>query len=172
MLGRIVRKVNRNASQERSYCTFAYSALASFRMGMSRSASFRPAAHGDILLESVCTSSFADSVLFTYIQSTADFEIQGESFQNSSHHSRADPLLKSSMASLVRRITLGNVCPRSACAQHPQNAVQDGPPILPRSSSPISATCRFWNKLVQNVLLCIGQVSATAIHCLSGDMSS
>ena len=50
---------------------------------------------------------------FLHIQNTSDLQFEGKSFQNSFHHSGADPLLKAAMAGLVRRITV--VGPRSAC---------------------------------------------------------
>ena len=41
MLGRAVTSVNRHAERKMDYCSFSYSALACFRMGMSASASFQ-----------------------------------------------------------------------------------------------------------------------------------
>jgi hypothetical protein len=64
------------------------------------------------------------------IQSTSGSEIEGKSFENSLHHSGANPLLKAPMTSLVRRITVGDIGPWSTRAQHP-HTVQDGAPALP-----------------------------------------
>jgi hypothetical protein len=63
------------------------------------------------------------------------------------------------VASLVGRITLGNIGPRSAGAQHPQNAVQHSATIFPRSPSSISAMFRFRNKVVQRFPLQVREVS-------------
>jgi len=60
---------------------------------------------------------------------------------------------------LVRRITIGNICPGSSGTKHPQNSVQNTAPILPWSSSPITTSCWFGNKLVQDFPLCVGDVS-------------
>ena len=46
--------------------------------------------------------------------------VEGKSFQDSFHHSGADPLLEAAMAGLVGRITVGNVGPRSARPQYPR----------------------------------------------------
>ena len=67
--------------------------------------------------------------------------------------------LKAAMAGLVRRITVGNVGPRSAGPQCPQNAVQNGASILPRSSTSIFARYRFRNEAFERCPLSVGQVS-------------
>ena len=38
---------------------------------------------------------------FLYVQATSDLQFESQSFQNSSHHSRPDPLLKSAMTGLA-----------------------------------------------------------------------
>jgi hypothetical protein len=73
---------------------------------------------------------------------------------------RADPPLKSSVASLVGRITLGNIGPRSAGAQHPENTVQHSATIFPRSPSSISATHWFRDKVIHHFPLHVREVSS------------
>src|SRR2546422_11438410 len=63
------------------------------------------------------------------------------------------------MASLVGRVPLRNIGPRSAGAQHPQNAVQHSATIFPRSPSSISATYWFRDKVVQRFPLHVREVS-------------
>ena len=94
-----------------------------------------------------------------HVQNTSDPQFKGKSLQNSFHHSGADPLREPAMTGLVRRITVGNVGPGSAYAQHSQNSVQNAASILLGSSACIRARCRFRNKVVQDFPLCVGEVS-------------
>lgn len=85
----------------------------------------------------------------------------GKRFQNISHDSAPNPLLKSAMASLVRRIALRNIPPGSTCPQHPQNTIQHGTPVLPRPAASISAVRWLRNKCVQGFPLLVSQVKCT-----------
>jgi hypothetical protein len=52
------------------------------------------------------------------------------------------PLLKAAMAGLIGRIAVGQIVPRSAGAQDPQNSVQHGSRIAPRPTSTVEASFR------------------------------
>jgi hypothetical protein len=90
---------------------------------------------------------------FFHIQSTSDLEVFGKRLQNFPHYPGANPLLKTSMAGLVGWIAFGDIGPRSTRPQHPQNAVQDGAPILPWTSPSITAESWLRNKTVEDLPL-------------------
>jgi len=71
---------------------------------------------------------------------------------------------ESAMASLIRRVAIRNVSPRSTGPQDPQNPVQDGTPILPWTTPPVSTRSRFREQGIENFPLGIGQVSIMDGH--------
>ena len=76
---------------------------------------------------------------FAEVEAAPLSQVLGQPVQHSLDHSRRDPLLKSSVARLVWRITLGQVLPGRACSEDPEDSVQNVPRIPPRppaASSP------------------------------------
>ena len=51
------------------------------------------------------------------------------------------PLLETAMASLVRRIFLGQFAPLRPCPQNPQDSVEHRSRVLPRTAPTIGASC-------------------------------
>jgi hypothetical protein len=73
------------------------------------------------------------------------------------------PLLKPTMARLVRRIPLGKIFPGGARAEHPKDAVQHLARIPPRSPAAVLPTFRFKERLDDRPLL-VGQVHARPVR--------
>ena len=77
----------------------------------------------------------------------------------------APPLLKATMAGLVRGVTGRQVVPGSARAENPQNGVQYGTPIPPGSSP--YPSLRALQQGFQNRPLGIGEVHASGFAPLA-----
>ena len=54
---------------------------------------------------------------------TGRLGVEGEGLEKSLHYAAANPLLKTAMTGLIRRIAVRNIGPRSTSPQHPQNSV-------------------------------------------------
>ncbi len=72
---------------------------------------------------------------FGQVELAASFEILGERMQHAFERAVADPVLKSAMAGLIRRISRRQVLPRCACAQDPEHSHQHVAGIAVRPSS-------------------------------------
>jgi hypothetical protein len=68
----------------------------------------------------------------------------GEDRKDVLHDPGPHPVLETSMARLVRRIAVGQVRPRGAGPQDPQDAIEHGPVRLPRAPEPVFAAQRHW----------------------------
>jgi hypothetical protein len=101
---------------------------------------------------------------FFHVEYTAGFEILGQGFQNSPHHSGTNPLLKASVAGLKGRIPLRELGPWGTGSQYPQNTVQHGPAAFPRPSSTILSLFRLRDERVENCPLGVGQVFCFRTH--------
>ena len=86
-------------------------------------------------------------------------KVFGQPLQEPSEGAVALPLLKATMTGLVGWISVGQVVPGSARAQHPKNSVQHGPRITPRPSSAGFGWLRLQQRF-QNRPLGIGEVHA------------
>ena len=60
--------------------------------------------------------------------------MRGQRQQELFHDARADPMLEAPMGGLVRAVSRGQVFPRGAGAQNPQNAVEHHAAIAPRAA--------------------------------------
>lgn len=69
------------------------------------------------------------------VELSAITKVLGERAQDSLERLVLDPCLKSPMAGLVRRIPTRKIRPRCAGAKHPENAIDDCPCFLPRTSA-------------------------------------
>src|SRR5712692_5482809 len=95
---------------------------------------------------------------------------EGESFQDSSHHSGAN-LAEIGDGRSDRTDNAQERLPREHRAQHPENAVQDGTSIPPWSSTFILPMRRFRNEAVESCALVVCQVCAMKGHCIFGEGS-
>src|ERR687892_1334870 len=69
------------------------------------------------------------------------------------------PLLKSPMARLIGRIARGEVVPRGARSQHPEDAIEDRARIAEGAPAPIGTAARSKERFEDGPLL-VGQVHA------------
>ncbi len=91
-------------------------------------------------------------------------QIRRQRFEGVFHDAGANPPLEATVAGLVGRIAVGEVCPRGARSQHPQDAVQDRSAVFPWAAATIFSPYRLRDKLVENGPLGIGQVSWIVGH--------
>jgi hypothetical protein len=68
-----------------------------------------------------------------HINAALSAQMLSQGFKDAPHDSRAYPLLKSSMAGLIRGIPFRQVRPRSAGTEHPKDAVQNSTSVFPRA---------------------------------------
>ena len=83
----------------------------------------------------------------------------GEDLEYAFQNAVAYPLLKPAMASLIRRVAVGRISPRSACAQHPQNAIENRAPVFPGSTPTILAASRCRNEWRKDISLLVREVT-------------
>jgi hypothetical protein len=67
-----------------------------------------------------------------------------EDFEGAPQHAGADPQLKSTMAGLVRRITVRQVGPRGAGPQDPEDAIEHRTVLFPRAPSAVFSSRQRW----------------------------
>jgi len=79
---------------------------------------------------------------FGEINLSAVAQILGEALEQPIQPATPLPELKAAMAGLVRGIPTREIRPRGAGAQHPQDAVEDGAWIGPRSPTAVGTTTR------------------------------
>ena len=85
-------------------------------------------------------------------------EIHGERLEDLPQGAALDPSLKAAMTGLIRRVAGGQILPRGAGPEDPQDAVQHIARIAPRSSAPIAAETRFRQERRQHGPLRVGKV--------------
>jgi hypothetical protein len=73
--------------------------------------------------------------------------MSGEQAQHLNQLALSNPLLEAAMAGLVRRIFVGQFAPLCPSAQHPQDSVEHGSRVLPRTTAtvrtPLGPQLRF-----------------------------
>ncbi len=94
------------------------------------------------------------------IQPAPIADVDDQCFQDALHHPRANPLLEATVTGLIRRVSSGQIAPRSSGAQHPENPIQDFPGIPPWPTAPIGSARRFGDQRLENFPLFVRQV-----HC-------
>lgn len=73
-------------------------------------------------------------------------------------HTFLVPPLEASVTRLVRRVTFWQVAPGSAGTQDPQDAVEDIPPISPRSTPTVGPANGIGDRRFKHFPLLVGQV--------------
>jgi hypothetical protein len=97
---------------------------------------------------------------FPQIQTAFIEECLGENFEDAPQHARADPLPKPAVACLIRRIPVWKVGPRSAGPQDPENAIEHGTVLCPRTPSTVLSARQLGQEGRNEVPLLVGQVTA------------
>ena len=85
-------------------------------------------------------------------------EIPGERPQYPPEGAAVNPPLKPAMTRLIRGIAVGEVFPRRAGAENPQNPVQDVARVAPRASAPIAAQAGLGQERRENRPLGVSEV--------------
>ena len=83
-------------------------------------------------------------------------QIRGECLEDAPEDPVAHPALKAAMTGLIRRIPIGQVLPRRAGPQDPQDAVQHVAWIAPGAAASIATHARLRQERGQNGPLRIG----------------
>lgn len=86
-------------------------------------------------------------------------QVLSQSFEHSPKDACPNPILKTAVTGLVRRIPLRQVAPWGARTQHPQDAVKHTTARFPRAAAAIFAARWLRNQWVKNRPLRIGQVT-------------
>jgi len=76
---------------------------------------------------------------------------------------RSLPLLKAAVTGLIRRIAPRQVVPRRAGAQHPEDAIEDGPRIGPWAPAPIGSSARTERRFEH------GPLGVSEVHAVEYD---
>jgi hypothetical protein len=87
-------------------------------------------------------------------------EILGQRFQHGAERAALNPALKAPMARLIRRIAVGQVFPRRARAQDPEDPIEHVAGIAPRAAAPIATQTGLRQEWRENRPLRVGQVHA------------
>jgi hypothetical protein len=87
-------------------------------------------------------------------------EIRRERPEHPPQRSPLDPGLKTAMTCLIRRVPIGEIFPRGAGAQDPQDAIQYVPRVAPRAPALIVAHARLRQEWRENRPLRVRQVHA------------
>ena len=85
-------------------------------------------------------------------------EVYGERLEDLPQCAPVDPGLKAAMTGLIRRVAGGQILPRCAGTEDPEDAVQDIARIAPRPSAPIATETRFRQERRQHGPLRVGKV--------------
>lgn len=90
---------------------------------------------------------------FAQVKLAAIAEVFSDRMKDRRHHAGVDPLLKSAMTRLVRRVTRRQVRPRRTGPKDPQDAVENRARIDPWSTAPLSRR----RKLLLRQMRCYGR---------------
>ena len=85
-------------------------------------------------------------------------EIGGQRLEDTPQRASLDPRLKAAMTGLIRRIALGEILPRRAGTEDPQNAVQHVAGIAPRPPAAIATQAGLRQERRQDGPLRVRQV--------------
>ena len=97
---------------------------------------------------------------FAEIESAAGVEIGGQRFEHVPERAVLHPPLKAPMTGLKRRIPGGEIFPRRARAENPEDAVQYVPRIAPWPTPPVPAKPRSGQERREDRPLGVSQVHA------------
>ena len=87
-------------------------------------------------------------------------EIRGERLEHALERAPLDPGLEPPVTGLIRRIAVGEILPRRAGAEDPQDPVEHVPRIAPRSPALVAAQAWFRQEWREDRPLRVGQVHA------------
>ncbi len=82
-----------------------------------------------------------------------------ENFEDGPQQAGADPVLKSSVAGLIRRIAVRQVGPGSRGPQNPEDAVEHGAVLPPGTPSSVWPARQLWHEGPVKVPLLVGEVT-------------
>jgi hypothetical protein len=87
-------------------------------------------------------------------------EIDGQGFQHAPQRARADPRLKAAMTGLIRRVAIGQILPRCAGPEDPEDPIQHVAGIAPRPPASIAAQTGLRQERRQDGPLRVSEVHA------------
>jgi hypothetical protein len=87
-------------------------------------------------------------------------EIDGQGFEDAPQRPGLDPCLKATMTGLIRRITIGEILPRRAGPEDPEDPIQHVAGIAPRPPAPIAAQTGLRQERRQDGPLRVSKVHA------------
>ena len=85
-------------------------------------------------------------------------EIAGQRMQHALERAVIDPALKPTMTGLIRRIPVGQILPRGARPEDPEDAIEHVARIAPRATATVAAHPRLGQERRENRPLGVGEV--------------